>query len=220
MSTRDPDPGTPGRDPGDEADVTELHAAIRREREEPTDGFEPVPWWLWAGAVIAIFFGGFYLGRHSGTFSTIPHQGYVPIGVPGSEAQAGAVKAAVDGSKIYASRCASCHQPDAKGVPGAFPPLAGSEWAKGAPETMIRIVLDGMQGQVSVGGATFNGAMPAWKAQLSDEEIAAVISYERSLPGNGAGPVTAEAVAALRKELASRTTPWTAAELEAAAGGP
>jgi mono/diheme cytochrome c family protein len=213
-------PGGPERDPLDDSDVTDLHATIRREREEPTDGFEPAPWWLWAGAVLAIFFGGFYLGRHGGTFSTVPHQGYVPIGVPGgSEAQANVTPAAVDGSKVYASRCASCHQADAKGVPGAFPPLVGSDWVKGPPGGVIRILLNGLQGPVTVGGQTYNGLMPAWKDQLTDEEIAAVITYERGLPGNGAGPVTAEAVAALRKELASRANPWTAAELEAAAGG-
>jgi mono/diheme cytochrome c family protein len=220
MSTTNQPPGGPDRDPVDEADVSALHAAIRRESAEPTDGYETAPWWFWAGTVLAIFVGGFYLGRHSGSFSTIPHQGYVPIGVPGSEAQANVAKTPVDGSKIYASRCASCHQPDAKGVPGAFPPLVGSDYAKGPPETMIRILLHGMQGPVTVGGSQYNGVMPAWKDQLKDEEIAAVITYERGLPGNGAGPVTADDVAKLRKELASRTAPWTAAELEAAAGGP
>lgn len=219
MSTRDSDPERPEAD-DEGADVAALHAALRRERPEPTDGHEPAPWWLWAGAVVAIFFGGFYLGRHGGTFSTIPHQGYVPIGVAVSEAQANAVKAPADGSKVFASRCATCHQPDAKGVPGAFPPLVGSAYAKGPPETMIRILLHGMQGPVTVAGAAFNGVMPAWKDQLTDEEIAAVLTYERGLPGNGASPVSPAAVAALRKELASRTAPWTAAELEAAAGGP
>jgi mono/diheme cytochrome c family protein len=216
MSNTDPPPRT---DAGDTSDVADLHAAIRREREEPSDGAEPVPWWLWTGAVLAIFFGGFYLGRHSGTFSTVPHQGYVPIGVAGSEAQAGAAKAPLDGSKIYASRCAACHQADAKGIPGTFPPLADSEWVKGNPETVIRILLHGMEGPVTVGGVTYNGVMPPWQGALTDAEIAAVISYERGLPGNAAGPVDAEAVTRLRQALATRKSPWTAADLKAA-GGP
>ncbi|MBC7542292.1 MAG: cytochrome c [Candidatus Sericytochromatia bacterium] len=217
MSTED-GPGT-DPDPLDrQSDVTDLHASLRREGEEPAEGHEPAPWWLWAGAVLAIFVGGFYFGRHSGTFTAAPHQGFIPHAGPGPSASA--TQAPPDGSKIYAGRCASCHQPDAKGVPGAFPPLIGSGYVTGPPETPIRILLHGLQGQITVGGQTYNGIMPAWKDQLSDAEIAAVISYERSLPGNGAPAIAPEAVAAVRRKTATRTSPWTAGGLKAAAGGP
>ena len=218
MSTVDPPGGQEPDETDREADVTELHAAVRRERAEPVDGNEPAPWWLWAGAVVAIFVGGFYLGRHSGAFTPAPHQGFAPA--IGTAPSAGASAVTADGGKVYANRCTSCHQPDAKGVPGAFPPLVGSDFVKGPPETAIRIVLHGLEGQITVGGQSYNGTMPAWKDQLTDAEIAAVISYERSLPGNRAPAITPDDVAAVRKDTATRSSPWTAVELEAAAGGP
>ncbi len=58
-------------------------------------------------------------------------------------------------------------------LPGVFPPLVGSEWVTGPPETLVRIILNGLQGPIEVAGQTYNGAMPAWAQQLSGQEIAA-----------------------------------------------
>ena len=99
------------------------------------------------------------------------------------------------------------------GLPGAFPPLAGSEYVLGEEERVVRIVLHGLGGPVTVQGQTYNGAMPAWADQLSDAEIAAVLTYVRTSWGNRAEAITAERVARERAATAGRTAPWTAGEL-------
>jgi len=121
--------------------------------------------------------------------------------------------AAADGQAVFLRVCATCHQRNAQGLPGAFPPLAGSPFAAGPAERMIRIVLNGLSGPVEVRGQRFNNVMPPWKT-LSDAEIAAVLTYVRSNFGNTGSAVTPEQVAQVRAATASRTTMWTVAELE------
>jgi mono/diheme cytochrome c family protein len=118
------------------------------------------------------------------------------------------------GEQTYQTVCAACHQANGQGLPGAFPPLAGSEWAAGDPETMIRIALAGLSGPVEVKGTTFNQLMPP-PPGLDDEKIAQVLTYVRANFGNKASEVKKEQVAALRAESTSRGKPWTAAELKA-----
>ena len=79
-----------------------------------------------------------------------------------------------------------------------FPPLKGSAVVTAPdPTEHIRTVLRGLSGK-SIGGVTYATAMPAFADQLTDEEVAAVLSYERSSWGNQAGPVKAEDVIARR----------------------
>ena len=99
-------------------------------------------------------------------------------------------------------------------MPNAFPPVVGSEWVTGPEETVVHILLDGLQGQISVAGTEFNGAMPAWRDVLDDREIAAVATYLRQWVPNQAPGLTPETVARLRQETAGRKTPWNAAELQ------
>jgi len=120
---------------------------------------------------------------------------------------------AQQGQSRYAT-CATCHQANGRGIPGAFPPLAGSEFATGAPEIPIRIVLLGLTGPLTVNGQRFNSTMPTW-GSFSDADIAATLTYVRSQWGNAASAVTAAQVTAVRSALAGRTRPLTGAEVEA-----
>ena len=81
---------------------------------------------------------------------------------------------------------------------------------------MIAIILKGLQGPITVHGAEYNGVMTAWESMLSDEQIAAIATYERSSWGNTGSAVTPAQVAAVRAAQASRTTAWTVEELQAA----
>jgi mono/diheme cytochrome c family protein len=112
----------------------------------------------------------------------------------------------------YATVCQACHQADGKGMPGAFPPLAGSSWMTGDPETPVRIVLLGLSGPIEVNGAQFNAVMPP-PVGMTDETIAEAISHARTSFGNTASKVDAAFVKQVRDSLAGRTNPWTAAEL-------
>jgi mono/diheme cytochrome c family protein len=101
------------------------------------------------------------------------------------------------GKALYDRNCASCHQAAGQGLEGAIPPLAGSEVPNGPPEEHVRVVLHGLQGPLTVKGKQYNGVMPPF-AHLTDDEIAAIISYERTQWGNRGGPVTAAQVRSLR----------------------
>ena len=93
------------------------------------------------------------------------------------------------GEKTYAANCVACHQANGRGTPPAFPPLAGSKVVTGAKEGHMDIVLNGKPGT----------AMQAFGKQLSDTDIAAVISYERNSWGNKSGIVQPAEVKARRK---------------------
>jgi len=100
---------------------------------------------------------------------------------------------------VYGNKCSACHQLTGEGLPGVFPPLKGSAVVTGAdPTEHIRTVLHGLSGK-PIGGVTYGAAMPPFADQLSDEEVAAVLSYERTSWGNQAKPVKPEEVVARRK---------------------
>jgi len=97
---------------------------------------------------------------------------------------------AAKGEKIYAANCVACHQATGKGVVGAFPALDGSQIVNGPVDAQIALVLTGKVGT----------AMPPWK-QLSDTDIAAVITYTRNAWGNHTGEAIQPAqIVAARKE--------------------
>ena len=200
-----------GMDYGETADVQEVHAAIQREKREPRVGLEPLSIWLIAVYGLAIFTGGAYLGRYSGNFSgdgLDPMMGPPPAkkggGAAGQQQEQAALSPHDRGKKIFAANCQTCHQANGEGVPGQYPPLAGSEFTTGGSRRMGMIVLKGLQGPVKVKGQMYGTAvMQPWDKTLTDQKIADVMTYERSEWGNKASEVTAEQVAALRKELAS-----------------
>ena len=103
-----------------------------------------------------------------------------------SLAIAGAAQAQT-GEDKFTANCSACHQPDGKGIEGAFPALAGDAFVKGDPTPAIGVVLHG------------RGGMPAFETDLDDATIAAALTYVRGAWGNGQGPVTEAQVNAVRK---------------------
>ena len=112
----------------------------------------------------------------------------------------------VAGRTIYQNLCQACHQADGRGTDRIAPSLIGSEFALAASPTVpIRIVLHGKEGTVAL--------MPPLGGMLSDNEIAAVLTYVRREWGHTASPVQPADVARTRTETAGRTRPWTIDEL-------
>lgn len=119
------------------------------------------------------------------------------------------------GRVVYAT-CTTCHQANGQGMPGAYPPLAGSEIVTGKPETVVAIILHGMQGPITVKGVEYNSVMTPWGPMFNDVQIAAVATYIRSQWGNSAPAVSPDVVARVRSATSGRTSMWTWAELQAA----
>jgi mono/diheme cytochrome c family protein/glucose/arabinose dehydrogenase len=117
------------------------------------------------------------------------------------------------GRGIYQLICIKCHMEDGRGTPGQGPPLVDSEWVHGSAERLLRITLQGLVGPISVDGQTWELEMPAMETALSDEQLAAVLTYVRRAWGNEADPVDAPAVGRMRHATRDRAKPWTAEEL-------
>jgi cytochrome c oxidase subunit II len=111
------------------------------------------------------------------------------------------VAAGEAGGRLYAANCASCHGPAGAGIPGAFPPLAGSvaeiAGLDGGRDYLIDALLYGLQGPMMVAGVAYNGVMPAW-SQWSDTDLAAVLDHVVGLGGPAVAPFEPAEVAAQR----------------------
>ena len=104
----------------------------------------------------------------------------------------------VPGKKLYNTYCGSCHQRDGKGDGQRFPPLAGSEWVTGSKERLLKTVLNGASGQMTVNGISYNNVMPAF-GFLRDQDVAELLTFIRSEFGNKANAVNTEEVSSYRK---------------------
>ena len=116
------------------------------------------------------------------------------------------------GEQIYNRTCIACHGPDGIGVEGAFPPIDGSSWLTGDPVVPIKILLKGLMGPIEVRGQKFNNVMPP-HVDLSDRDIADVLTYTRQRWSNDAAAVTADQAKAVRISVKDRSALWTAGEL-------
>jgi mono/diheme cytochrome c family protein len=172
---------------------------------EPTSGNGQAPVLLIAIFALLVFLGMVYLDGHGGGFDPqvySPYMSYNDLKERQPKTTGG-----LDGKPIFNTYCAACHQATGMGLPGQFPPLAGSDWVNvDSPNRVIRIALYGFKGPVTVKGAQFNNSMPPWKPTLTPEQIAAVLTYVRQNKdwGNTAPPVTVDQVKAIMKDLGSR----------------
>ena len=107
------------------------------------------------------------------------------------------------GKEIYGrdGYCATCHQPDGKGLSASqFPPIAGTKWAQGNEERLIKIVLKGLMGPIEVADRKYGGQVPMtpFGGMLNDQEVAAVLTYVRKSFGNDASVIQPEQVKKVR----------------------
>jgi len=103
------------------------------------------------------------------------------------------------GKKVYNAYCFTCHQPTGLGLPGAFPPLAKSDYlTKNPKNVVIKSVMFGLQGKVTVNGNEFNNVMTPLPPNYNDSDIAAVLTYIFNSWGNPGGVITEAEVAKVR----------------------
>jgi mono/diheme cytochrome c family protein len=175
---------------------------------ESAESRGPIPVWTW---VFVAIFGAWALWYGLEFFQTPPEFAKTPTYAPnpalaaanepatGTAAQqapvfsgkstAGGFDYAASGATGYATNCSSCHGAEGAGVPNTFPPLAGDPVVTGNdPAPHLAVVLKGLHGK-AIGGSTYSSMMPPF-AQLSDQEIAAIIDHERTSWGNHAPIIT------------------------------
>ena len=104
----------------------------------------------------------------------------------------------LEGSILYKTYCANCHQGDGKGDGGRFPPLESSEYVTGDKNQLINIILNGLQGKITVNDKTYNGFMPPHKDILDDHAIASIATFIRNRFGHVKGSVSTLEVTAIR----------------------
>lgn len=130
-------------------------------------------------------------------------------GTPGADT-------ASTGEQLY-QRCVPCHLATGEGVAGSYPPLVGPNLSTADdPTAAIRIMLSGLQGPTLVNGAKYDALMPPYgtNLEMSDVEVATVLTYVRQAWGNRARPVTADEVATVRARRGPQDSILTAASLE------
>src|ERR1700682_5264062 len=179
-----------------------------RENPDPEEAGNPIPRWVLGLALLLALVCAYYILRANASTATGYGDQRTVRDLRQHPKPAGGAASAADGAAIFSARCAACHQATGAGLPSVFPPLAGSNWVNCRDTTVIQIVLHGIQGSLTVNGVKYNGAMPTFGAQLSDAEIAAVLTHVRSDWGNKAGAVGAQQVAAQRAATAQRNEPW------------
>jgi len=162
--------------------------------------------WALGGVAIAMAWAAAY------GYGVIPGPNPLLTTAAAAQGQPPVAAAAPPGKSVYDQHCAACHQARGTGVPGAFPPLADHVplllAVPNGRNYVEHVVLDGLQGTLTVQGNTYNGVMPPWGPQLSDQQIADALDYIATAWGNvrpaGQGPFTATELAQARSE---RLTP-------------
>jgi len=169
---------------------------------EPVAERWTVPIWLIVVFALLFYWSQLFLAQNAGGFSKDVYSPYHSFeAVDLANPQDPMAKQRAEGRKIFEGTCAACHQLTGLGKEGTAPPLSGSEWVQ-APggDRIVRIVLNGLTGPISVKGQEFNLTMVPWRDNFSDDQIAAVLSYVRSQWDNKGGPISPELVKAARAE--------------------
>ncbi|HEU5079631.1 MAG TPA: cytochrome c [Opitutaceae bacterium] len=191
------------------------HASLIRSHAEFNEKSSKLPLFLLGLMSVLIFAASVYMVRHRGGFDPISYDAKFDPRMAVAASAKPTVNPVAEGEKLFAT-CSACHGPTGKGTPGVFPPLAGSEWATGSEERVIRILLSGLSGPLKVEGATYGAAqMPAFGPGgygWSDEKISYVLTYVRQAFGNKAGEISPEKVAEIRGKIGQRKA-WTEEEL-------
>ncbi len=174
----------------------------RQQGAEPTATKAAVPIWLIVVTLVLMFVGGWYFDQHSSWFDSKIYAPYSSTAqLVAFQPQSGAAALTAKGKAVYESVCGICHGSDGLGKAGQAPPLAGSEWVAKDVVSLARIPLTGMNGPIQVAGKDWNLAMAPMGAGLSDDALAAVLTYIRTAWGNQSSPVSEADLKAARAAI-------------------
>jgi mono/diheme cytochrome c family protein len=188
---------------------------VNQNGPEPVAERWTIPMWLIILFALLLYWGTVFMAENAGGFAKDVYNPYHSSAeVALANPQDPEAKQRAVGRKVFEGTCAACHQLSGLGQDGKAPPLAGSEWVL-APggDRIVRVVLNGLNGPITVKGKEWNLAMVPWRDNFNDDQIAAVLTFVRSQAdwGNKAGPIKPDLVKAARAE--KHPAPMTADEL-------
>ena len=195
-------------------EMIESHAALNDEKHPPTIGFLRAPLIFVFVFGCLVFVCSIQLAKTTNEFSLHPKKEAVELTPEQKEERR--IERKIDyGKKLFALNCASCHQTNGEGLPGQFPPLAGSKWVNSDPGLVVNIILKGLKGPIEVKGVTYGQALNMVPLPLKDREIANITTYVRQAWGNQASEISEEEVSGFRAESTNQVDQWTGEQLRA-----
>ena len=193
-----------------DVELVDEHVRLNKIKHEPTKGFLQAPLIFVFVFGCLIFVCSIQLAHTTNDFQLHPPKEIVELTTEEKEALRLERKIS-SGEKVFAVRCASCHQANGLGIAGQYPPLDGSNWVTSDPGIISNIILKGLKGEIVVKGETYgtSAAVNMAAVAISDREIANVVTYVRQAWGNNAEEIFEDEVASIRSESAEQQDQWT-----------
>ena len=195
-------------------ELVQVHSKLNVEKHPPTKGFLSAPLIFVFVFGCLIFVCSIQLAHSTNQFQLHPPTDVVEL--TDEEKEALRIERKLEsGEKIFALRCASCHQANGLGIPGQYPPLDGSKWATSDPALISYIILNGLKGEIVVKGEVYgsSAAVNMAAVPISDREIANVTTYVRQAWGNNSSEISTDEVAQFRNDTSAKQEQWTGDEL-------
>ena len=197
----------------DDALVDE-HVRLSEFKHEPTKGFLQAPLIFVFVFGCLIFVCSIQLAHTTNGFQLHPPQEIVEL-TPEEKEALRLDRKVSSGEKVFAARCASCHQTNGLGITGQYPPLAGSKWVTSDPGLITNIILKGLKGEIVVKGEKYgtSAAVNMAAVPINDREIANVVTYVRQAWGNEANEIFEDEVSSIRADSSDQQDQWTGDQL-------
>jgi mono/diheme cytochrome c family protein len=193
-----------------DVELVDEHVRLNNIKHEPTKGFLQAPLIFVFVFGCLIFVCSIQLAHTTNDFQLHPPKEIVEL-TPEEKEALRLERKISSGEKVFAVRCASCHQANGLGIAGQYPPLDGSNWVTSDPGIITNIILKGLKGEIVVKGETYgtSAAVNMAAVAISDREIANVVTYVRQAWGNNAEEIFEDEVASIRSESAEQQDQWT-----------
>lgn len=195
-------------------ELVQVHSKLNVEKHPPTKGFLSAPLIFVFVFGCLIFVCSIQLAHSTNQFQLHPPTDVVEL--TDEEKETLRIERKLEsGEKIFALRCASCHQANGLGIPGQYPPLDGSKWATSDPALISYIILNGLKGEIVVKGEVYgtSAAVNMAAVPISDREIANVTTYVRQAWGNNSTEISTDEVSQFRQDTRAKQEQWTGDEL-------
>jgi mono/diheme cytochrome c family protein len=193
-----------------DVEIVDEHVRLNKIKHEPTKGFLQAPLIFVFVFGCLIFVCSIQLAHTTNDFQLHPPKEIVEL-TPEEKEALRLERKISSGEKVFAVRCASCHQANGLGIAGQYPPLDGSNWVTSDSGIITNIILKGLKGEIVVKGETYgtSAAVNMAAVAISDREIANVVTYVRQAWGNNAEEIFEDEVASIRSDSAEQQDQWT-----------